>query len=84
MRKGQIMAKTEKSKLEAATEELRKAEQKYEGLIGRKIQNKSKVSEKDCQDALLAKRETKKVVDAIRQGLPVPKKRDEGRGTRDE
>ena len=64
------MAKAEKSKLEIATEELRKAERKYEELVGQKRLNKLKASEKDCQDALQAKREAKKTVDALRRGLP--------------
>jgi len=66
------MAKADKTKLETAREELKKAQETYERLVR---QDTAKLTEgqkqkhsQACREALTAKREAKKTVDALKRG----------------
>lgn len=66
------MAKAEKTKLETAKEELRKAEQAYEELVHRDMSQLNEEQKQQhiqlCRDALNSKREAQRIVEDLKLG----------------
>lgn len=69
------MAKADKSRLEAARDELKKIEKVYDKLVRHNTAPLSEIEKQKhydaCREALIAKKEAKRTVESLESGIPV-------------